>query len=173
MGSGCATTGCDLNDHVSVESYDGWRLGVQMWSFKKFTLFEGIDKTASLGLSTIEMYSGQVVSKETSTETTHYTMSADIAEKIVKADATGYVRANLEFHRTLYLRAQSPAMLALVETVWLQSGPTMRSLYSRRPQKQASEKHRSILAALRNHDEPALRAAIASDVTSGLRMLLT
>ena len=100
-------------------------------------------------------------------------INADIAEKIVKADATGYVRANLEFHRTLYLRAQSPAMLALVETVWLQSGPTMRSLYSRRPQKQASEKHRSILAALRNHDEPALRAAIASDVTRGLRMLLT
>ncbi len=82
MGSGCATTSCDLNDHVSVESYDGWRLGVQMWSFKKFTLFEGIDKTASLGLSTIEMYSGQVVSKEMSPATTHYTMSADTAEKI-------------------------------------------------------------------------------------------
>ena len=100
-------------------------------------------------------------------------INAVIAEKIVKADATGYVRANLDFHRTLYLRAQSPAMLALLETVWLQSGPTMRALYARLPRKQTSEKHRSILAALRANDEPALRAAIASDVTSGLRMLLT
>jgi DNA-binding GntR family transcriptional regulator len=100
-------------------------------------------------------------------------INATIAEKIVKADATGYVRANLDFHRTLYLRAQSPAMLALLETVWLQSGPTMRALYSRLPRTQASEKHRSILAALRANDEPVLRTAIASDVTSGLRMLLT
>ncbi len=99
-------------------------------------------------------------------------INATIDQTIVKADATGYVRANLEFHRTLYLRAQSPAMLALTETVWLQSGPTMRALYSRLRRKQASEKHRTILAALRAGDEPGLRLAIRADVTSGLRMLL-
>ena len=43
----------------------------------------------------------------------------------------GYIRTNLEFHRTLYLRAQAPAMLAMAETVWLQLGPTMRALYGR------------------------------------------
>ncbi|MHA1127424.1 MAG: GntR family transcriptional regulator [Alphaproteobacteria bacterium] len=100
-------------------------------------------------------------------------INATIDETIVKADATGYVRTNLEFHRTLYLRAQSPAMLALLETVWLQSGPTMRALYSSLPRKQASDKHRTILAALRAGDEPGLRLAIRADVTSGLRMLLT
>ncbi len=100
-------------------------------------------------------------------------INSTIDQMIVKADATGYVRSNLEFHRTLYLRAQSPAMLALVETVWLQSGPTMRALYTRLPRKQASDKHRSILAALRAGDEPGLRLAIRADVTSGLRMLLT
>lgn len=100
-------------------------------------------------------------------------INGTIDETIVKADATGYVRTNLEFHRTLYLRAQSPAMLALLETVWLQSGPTMRALYSSLPRKQASDKHRTILAALRAGDEPGLRLAIRADVTSGLRMLLT
>lgn len=100
-------------------------------------------------------------------------INAVIAEKIVKADATGYVRSNIEFHRTLYLRAQSPAMLALLEIVWLQSGPTMRALYARLPRRQTIEKHRTILAALRAGDEPSLRIAIRSDVTSGLRMLLT
>ena len=96
-----------------------------------------------------------------------------IAEIIAKGDAVGYVRTNMEFHRTLYLRAQSPAMLGLVETVWLQAGPTMRSLYRRLPNKRAAEKHQTILQALRAGDEPGLRLAIRSDVTSGLRMLLT
>ena len=54
-----------------------------------------------------------------------------VNQVIALHDATGYIRMNLEFHRTLYLRAQAPAMLAMAETVWLQLGPTMRSLYGR------------------------------------------
>ena len=96
-----------------------------------------------------------------------------IEEMIVKADASGYVRSNQEFHRTLYLRAQAPAMLALVETVWLQSGPTMRMLYERLQRRQASENHRKIMAALRAGDDPGLRLAVRMDVTQGLRMLVS
>ncbi|MGD0518258.1 MAG: sugar phosphate isomerase/epimerase [Thermoguttaceae bacterium] len=44
----------------------GWRLGCQAWSFNKFTLFEAIDKTASLGLKYIEAYPGQALSKDRS-----------------------------------------------------------------------------------------------------------
>ncbi|MDO5604772.1 MAG: GntR family transcriptional regulator, partial [Paracoccus sp. (in: a-proteobacteria)] len=40
-----------------------------------------------------------------------------IAEAVMRHDAAGYVRSNLDFHRTLYLRAQAPAMLAILETV--------------------------------------------------------
>lgn len=101
------------------------------------------------------------------------TLNSVISQRIVKADAMGYVRSNLEFHRTLYLRAQSPAMLGLVETIWLQSGPTMRQIYQHKPRTQATQKHRNILAALRAGDEPGLRLAIRVDVTSGLRTLLT
>ncbi len=100
------------------------------------------------------------------------TINHTIAQIIAKGDAVGYVRTNMEFHRTLYLRAQSPAMLALIETVWLQAGPTMRSLYRQLPSKRAAEKHQTILQTLRAGDEPGLRLAIRSDVTSGLRMLL-
>ena len=95
-----------------------------------------------------------------------------IDEMIVKGDASGYVRSNLEFHRTLYLRAQAPAMLGLIETVWLQAGPTMRMLYERLQRRQGSEMHRKIIAALRAGDEPGLRLAIRMDVTQGLRMLV-
>lgn len=94
-----------------------------------------------------------------------------ISEAIVKGDAVAYIRTNLEFHRTLYLRAQAPAMLATAETVWLQLGPTMRALYGRLRRPEVPKNHRLILAALRAGDEPSLRLAVRSDVTQGLRLL--
>ena len=98
-------------------------------------------------------------------------INGDISEAIVKGDAVSYIRRNLDFHRTLYLRAQAPAMLATAETVWLQLGPTMRKLYGRLRRTEAPANHRLILAALRAGDEPGLRLAVRSDVTQGLRLL--
>ncbi|GAB4297540.1 MAG: GntR family transcriptional regulator AgkR [Roseovarius sp.] len=95
-----------------------------------------------------------------------------IAEEIARHDAVGYIRRNLEFHRTLYLRAQAPAMLAMAETVWLQLGPSMRVLYGRLVRKDPPHFHRLIIAALKAGDEPGLRLAVRSDVTQGLKMLL-
>ena len=92
-------------------------------------------------------------------------------EAAIRRDAVAYVRTNLEFHRILYLRAQAPAMLAVVETVWLQLGPTMRTLYARLSRREPPQHHRMILAALKAGDEPGLRLALRTDVTQGLRML--
>jgi DNA-binding GntR family transcriptional regulator len=100
------------------------------------------------------------------------TINAQIAEVVAKGDAIGYIRTNLEFHRTLYLRAQAPAMLAMAETVWLQLGPTMRALYGRRQRTDLPQHHRAILGALKAGDEPGLRLAVRTDVTQGLRMLV-
>ena len=99
------------------------------------------------------------------------TINGTVAEAVAHRDAVGYIRANLEFHRTLYLRAQAPAMLAMAETVWLQMGPTMRALYGRLRRTEPPQFHRLIIAALRAGDEPGLRLAVRSDVTQGLRML--
>ena len=98
-------------------------------------------------------------------------INARISEAIEHHDAVDYIRRNLEFHRTLYLRAQAPAMLAMAETVWLQMGPTMRALYGRLRKTEPPQFHRLIIAALRAGDEPGLRLAVRSDVTQGLRML--
>lgn len=91
----------------------------------------------------------------------------------LRRDGVAYVRTNLEFHRVLYLRAQAPAMLAIIETVWLQLGPTMAALYRRLERRDTPQHHRVILAALRAGDEPGLRLAIRTDVTQGLRHLAT
>ncbi|MCR8825083.1 GntR family transcriptional regulator [Pseudosulfitobacter koreensis] len=99
------------------------------------------------------------------------TINGAVSEAVAHRDAVGYIRTNLEFHRTLYLRAQAPAMLAMAETVWLQMGPTMRALYGRLRRTEPPHYHKLIIAALRAGDEPGLRLAVRTDVTQGLRML--
>lgn len=100
-----------------------------------------------------------------------HAINGRISEAVAKKDAQGYIRSNLEFHRSLYLRAQAPAMLAMVETVWLQLGPTMAHVYGRAANQEPPPNHRMIIAALRAGDEPALRLAVRTDVMQGLRHL--
>lgn len=100
-------------------------------------------------------------------------INATVSEAVAKQNAVGYIRANLDFHRTLYLRAQAPAMLAMAETIWLQLGPTMCKLYGRLNRTEVPYNHKLIVAALRAGDEPGLRLAVRTDVTQGLRMLVS
>jgi len=54
-----------VKSHPTTDVCDGWRLGIQAWSFNRFTLYEAIDKTASLGLDWIEAYPhGQKLSRD-------------------------------------------------------------------------------------------------------------
>ncbi|MFT4916794.1 MAG: DNA-binding GntR family transcriptional regulator [Yoonia sp.] len=94
-----------------------------------------------------------------------------VSQMVARHDSSGYIRMNLEFHRTLYLRAQAPAMLAVMETVWLQLGPTMRALYGRLNRTEPPHHHKLILAALKAGDDPGLRLSVRTDATQGLRML--
>lgn len=100
-----------------------------------------------------------------------HAINAQIGQAVQNHDAVAYIRANLEFHRALYLRAQAPAMLAMTETVWLQLGPTMRRLYGRLNRTDVPKYHRLIIAALKAGDEPGLRLAVRMDVTQGLKMI--
>lgn len=54
-----------IESHPATDVYDGWRLGVQLWSFHRFTFYEAVDKTASLGLDWIEAFpNGQKLSRD-------------------------------------------------------------------------------------------------------------
>ena len=100
-------------------------------------------------------------------------MDEEIDAHLRGGDAAAYVRANLEFHRTLYLRAHAPAMLALAETVWLQTGPSMRALYARIGMGRVADYHRKAISALAAGDEAGLRLAIREDVRQGLTLLIS
>ena len=60
----------------------GWRLGCQAYSFNRFTFYEAVDKTASLGLKWIEAYPGQSLSKEKPDVKFDHTMSPEIREEV-------------------------------------------------------------------------------------------
>lgn len=55
-----------------------WRLGTQVYSFNRFTFYEAVDKTKSVGLSYIEAYPGQKLSKEDGDARLDHNMSAEL-----------------------------------------------------------------------------------------------
>ncbi len=73
---------------------------------------------------------------------------------------------NQEFHFTIYQAADSPTMLPLVESLWLQSGPYLRAARAlmHRQADDVPDLHDHILRALVNRDASAARAATEDDV---------
>ncbi|MHC4364864.1 MAG: family 16 glycoside hydrolase [Planctomycetota bacterium] len=71
------------NSHPTIDSYDGWQLGIQAWTFNRFTLYEAIDKTASLGLDWIEAYPhGQKLSKDKPNIVFGHEMPVEIRQEV-------------------------------------------------------------------------------------------
>lgn len=99
-------------------------------------------------------------------------INASIDDTIAKENSAGYIKSDVEFHKTLYLRAQSPAILALLETVWLQSGPTMKVLLDKKIRSHSNQNHRMILLALKSGNKRDLVSAIQADIISGFGILL-
>jgi len=50
-----------IQAQTNPESSLGWELGVQTWSFNRFTLAEALDKVDSLGVKYIQAYPGQKI----------------------------------------------------------------------------------------------------------------
>ncbi len=47
-----------------AQAQDSWRLGMQAYSFNRFTFYEAVDKNKALGMHTIEAYPGQALSAQ-------------------------------------------------------------------------------------------------------------
>ena len=99
----------------------------------------------------------------------------NLDDALEAALATGqpehYVRTNTAFHATLYAAARAPALLALVESVWLQLNPAMRVLTGRAGTAALADHHAEAMDALASRNETALRAAISADVAQAQALL--
>lgn len=94
-------------------------------------------------------------------------IDAEIDHDLNSGDASAYIRNNTRFHGVLYEAAEAPALLALVESVWLQTAPMMRRVYGRLGTKGLTDYHEAALEALTTRNCDALASAIHADVAQG------
>ena len=86
-------------------------------------------------------------------------------------DADAYMRANFDFHFTLYGCSPNRTFFGLVESLWLQVGPFMRSVVERFDPSAAIDEHERALAAIAAGDSAALASAIDADIEQGAKIV--
>ncbi len=94
-----------------------------------------------------------------------------IDESLQTGDVGAYMRLNKAFHFTLYELAPSSVFLPLVETIWLQFAPFMRTVYGRVGTSFLIDMHKEAISAIRRRDVRALKDAINGDIQDGMGIL--
>ncbi len=83
------TPSAKLTPAIRAQEKLGWRLGVEAYTFHKFTFFETIEKTAQLGLAYIGGLSFQPVSKDIAKNFDPQLSDDELREIRLKLDAAG------------------------------------------------------------------------------------
>lgn len=98
-------------------------------------------------------------------------IDAGIDRSIADGDVHGYTEGNCAFHFTLYRANGRNTLNRLIEALWLQFGPYMRTVYDQHPTDHFADQHRNALDAIVAKDEQGLRRAIAADITDGMGLI--
>lgn len=98
-------------------------------------------------------------------------IDAKVDRSMKAGDLEGYMRANHAFHFTIYRLSGADTLLALVESVWLQFGPFMRTVYGRYGTSNLDDQHRRAIAAIAANNEKELRDAIDEDIRQGFQFI--
>ena len=86
-------------------------------------------------------------------------------------DVENYMQFNHDFHFAIYRAADAPVLLPLIESLWLQFGPFMRTVYGRVGTITLVDQHKEAIAAIARRDEAGLREAIRNDILDGMRLI--
>lgn len=92
------------------------------------------------------------------------------AAKAVK-DRARYVPANRDFHFTIYRAAGSAALMAIIESLWLQIGPYINLLKETDNWTSANRDHKAIHAALLSRNAEAAKQALQADIDEAAKSL--
>ena len=87
---------------------------------------------------------------------------------------TTSLELNRQFHFCIYRYAQSPVMLGMIESLWLQSGPYLREVREHcGPERTPiDDHHETIVNALRKGDAKAAQEALQADISWPFEQLL-
>lgn len=94
-----------------------------------------------------------------------------IDARLTDGDAEAYMRLNHAFHFRIYRASGSRVLLPLIDSLWLQFAPFMRTVYGRVGTASLVDQHKEAIRAIEQADTRALRAAIAGDITDGMGLL--
>jgi len=98
-------------------------------------------------------------------------IDADLDRAIEGGDVIAYMECNFAFHFGLYRANGRETLNRLIEALWLQFGPFMRTVYGYYGAANLVDQHRLALDALEARDADALRQAIASDIADGMGLI--
>ena len=98
-------------------------------------------------------------------------VDAELDRAIEDGDVIAYMECNFAFHFGLYRANGRDTLNRLIEALWLQFGPFMRSVYNDYGAANLVDQHRRALDALEAGDAVALRTAIAADIADGMGLI--
>ena len=95
--------------------------------------------------------------------------SIDVA--LEEGDVEAYMAGNHRFHFEIYAAGPSRVLLPLIESLWLQFGPFMRSVYGRLGTAVLVDHHVHALEAILARDADRLAEAIRADILDGMNLI--
>jgi len=98
-------------------------------------------------------------------------IDADLDRAIEGGDVIAYMECNFAFHFGLYRANGRTTLNRLIEALWLQFGPFMRTVYGYYGAANLVDQHRVALDALEAGNARALRTAIAADIADGMGLI--
>jgi DNA-binding GntR family transcriptional regulator len=79
---------------------------------------------------------------------------------------------NQQLHFAIYAASESPLLLSIIESLWLQIGPLLTRIPTARAVRGASDPHNQMVEALEAHDPVAARGALEADLTSATEQMM-
>jgi DNA-binding GntR family transcriptional regulator len=96
-----------------------------------------------------------------------------LMKALAGGDVSGYMRANHDFHFTIYAHADAELFYDMARMLWLQAGPFMRVVFGRLGTVSLpKDHHQDMIRALESGDGEAARASMAADIREGMELML-
>jgi len=94
-----------------------------------------------------------------------------INDAIQSGDINAYLQNNKDFHFGIYELADSPVLMRIAQSLWLQVGPSLRFVCGRYGTANLPDKHADILGALLNQNTELAASAMREDLEQGVMLV--
>ena len=98
-------------------------------------------------------------------------IDANVDAALDAGDVRGYLERNMAFHFGIYALADSPILMRIAQSLWLQVGPSLRVVCGRYGTANLPDKHTEVLQAFSEGNSEAAAAAMREDLEQGIMLV--